>query len=75
MDDINSIIPADPKKTFDIRKIIARIADGSRFQEFKPLYSPSIVTGFMELYGIQVGIVANNGVLYSESALKVCAIF
>lgn len=70
MDDINSIIPADPKKTFDVRKIIARIADGSRFQEFKPLYSPTIVTGFMELYGMQVGIVANNGVLYSESALK-----
>jgi 3-methylcrotonyl-CoA carboxylase beta subunit len=70
MDDINSIIPTDAKKTFDVRKIIARIADGSRFQEFKPLYSPTIVTGFMELYGMQVGIVANNGVLYSESALK-----
>lgn len=70
MDDIDAIIPADPKKSFDIRKIIARIADGSRFQEFKPLYGSTIVTGFMNLYGQQVGVIANNGVLYSECALK-----
>lgn len=70
MDDINSVIPSDPKKNFDVRKIIARIADGSRFQEFKAQYGTTMVTGFMDLYGMQVGIVANNGILYSESALK-----
>jgi hypothetical protein len=52
-------------------QIIARIGDGSRFHEFKPLYAPTIVTGFVKLYGMQVGVVANNGILYSESALKV----
>jgi 3-methylcrotonyl-CoA carboxylase beta subunit len=70
MDDINSVIPSDSKKNFDIRKIIARIADGSRFQEFKSHYGTTMVTGFMNLYGMQVGVVANNGILYSESALK-----
>jgi len=70
IEDMTAIIPADSKKAFDIRKIIARIADGSRFHEFKPLYAPTIVTGFMQLYGMQVGVVANNGILYSESALK-----
>ena len=53
-------------------KIIARIGDGSRFHEFKQLYAPSIVTGFTSIYGVQVGVIANNGILYSESALKVC---
>jgi hypothetical protein len=52
-------------------QIIARIGDGSRFHEFKQLYAPTIVTGFTNLYGMQIGIVANNGILYSESALKV----
>lgn len=52
-------------------QIIARIADGSQFHEFKELYGTTIVTGFMKLYGMQIGIVANNGVLHSESALKV----
>jgi hypothetical protein len=52
-------------------QIIARIGDGSRFHEFKQLYAPSIVTGFTSIYGVQVGVVANNGILYSESALKV----
>ncbi|RMF25767.1 MAG: methylcrotonoyl-CoA carboxylase, partial [Deltaproteobacteria bacterium] len=51
-------------------EVIARIVDGSRFSEFKPLYGPTIVTGFARLFGIPVGIVANNGVLFSESALK-----
>lgn len=55
MSNIGSIVPADPKKPFDIRKIIARIADGSRFHEFKEYYSPSIVTGFLKLYGMQIG--------------------
>lgn len=70
VDDIHAVIPSDPKKGFDVRKIIARIADGSRFHEFKPLYGSTIVTGFMKLYGRQVGVVANNGILYSESSLK-----
>ena len=52
-------------------QVIARIGDGSRFHEFKQLYAPTIVTGFTQLYGMQIGIVANNGILYSESALKV----
>jgi len=68
--EMGCIIPADPRKPFDIRKIIARIGDGSRFHEFKQLYAPSIVTGFTSIYGVQVGVVANNGILYSESALK-----
>lgn len=67
---MTGIIPADSKKSFDVRKIIARIADGSRFHEFKPLYAPTLVTGFMKLYGQQIGVVANNGILYSESSLK-----
>ena len=74
VDEMGAIIPADTKKPFDVRKIIARIADGSRFHEFKKLYAPTIVTGFMQLYGMQVGIVANNGILYSESSLKVIII-
>mmetsp|Transcript_25386 Transcript_25386/g.42531 ORF Transcript_25386/g.42531 Transcript_25386/m.42531 type:complete len:312 (-) Transcript_25386:372-1307(-) len=69
-DELGAVIPADPKKPFDIRKIIARIGDGSRFHEFKQMYAPTIVTGFTKLYGQQIGIVANNGILYSESALK-----
>eukprot|EP01038_Epipyxis_sp_PR26KG_P008258 gene8258-11175_t len=70
VEEMKAIIPVDSKKSFDVRKIIARIADGSRFHEFKALYAPTIVTGFMELYGMQVGVVANNGILYSESSLK-----
>jgi 3-methylcrotonyl-CoA carboxylase beta subunit len=54
-----------------VLQVIARIGDGSRFHEFKQQYAPTIVTGFTNLYGMQVGIVANNGILYSESALKV----
>lgn len=69
-DDMASIIPADTKKTFDVRKVISRILDGSRFHEFKPLYGSTIVTGFGRLYNMPVGIVANNGILFSESALK-----
>jgi len=69
-DDIGGIIPLDSKKPFDIRKILARIVDGSVFHEFKPQYGTTLVTGFARFYGIQVGIVANNGILFSESALK-----
>lgn len=69
-DDMGSVVPLDPKQPFDVRKVIARVVDGSRFHEFKARYGTTIVTGFGHLYGNQVGIVANNGVLFSESALK-----
>jgi 3-methylcrotonyl-CoA carboxylase beta subunit len=68
--ELRGIIPFDPRKSFDIRSIIARIVDGSRFDEFKALYGTTLVTGFASIYGIPVGIVANNGILFSESALK-----
>ncbi|MDH3662379.1 MAG: methylcrotonoyl-CoA carboxylase [Alphaproteobacteria bacterium] len=64
------IIPADVKTPYDIREVIARIVDGSRFDEFKARYGPTLVTGFAYVHGIPVGIIANNGVLFSESALK-----
>jgi len=64
------ILPVDPKKPFDVRLILARILDGSRFHEFKANYGSTIVTGFGEMYGQKVGIIANNGILFSESALK-----
>jgi len=57
-------------KTYDIREIIARLVDGSRFDEFKEKFGESIVTGFARLYGYPVGIIANNGVLFAESAQK-----
>ncbi|CAE7366657.1 Mccc2 [Symbiodinium microadriaticum] len=69
-EDMGGIIPKDSKKPFDIRKILARIVDGSAFHEFKPLYGSTLVTGFAKLYGMQIGIVANNGILFSESSLK-----
>jgi 3-methylcrotonyl-CoA carboxylase beta subunit len=68
--DLYGIIPADARTPFDIREVIARIVDGSRLQEFKPLYGQTLVTGFAHIHGYAVGIVANNGVLFSESALK-----
>jgi 3-methylcrotonyl-CoA carboxylase beta subunit len=68
--ELGGCIPADPRKPFDIRSIIARLVDGSRFDEFKPLYGNTLVTGFARLYGYPLGIVANNGILFSESALK-----
>jgi 3-methylcrotonyl-CoA carboxylase beta subunit len=58
------------RKPYDVREVIARIVDGSRFDEFKRRYAPTIVTGFARLHGFLIGIVANNGVLFSESALK-----
>eukprot|EP00002_Diphylleia_rotans_P038881 TRINITY_DN889_c0_g1_i1.p1 TRINITY_DN889_c0_g1~~TRINITY_DN889_c0_g1_i1.p1 ORF type:complete len:570 (-),score=140.89 TRINITY_DN889_c0_g1_i1:441-2150(-) len=69
-DELRGIIPTDLKKPFDIRQIIARIVDGSRFNEFKEMYGTTLVTGFARLYGYPIGIVANNGILFSESALK-----
>lgn len=68
--DINGIIPADPRKPYDVREIIARLVDGSVFDEFKKLYGTTLVCGFAHLWGYPVGIVANNGILFSESALK-----
>ena len=69
-DSIYGIIPADSKKPYDVREVIARIVDGSEFDEFKKLYGTTLVTGFAHIHGHPVGIVANNGVLFSESALK-----
>jgi len=68
--DIYGIVSADFRKTYDVHEIIARLTDGSRFDEFKARYAPTIVTGFARLHGFLVGIIANNGVLFSESALK-----
>eukprot|EP01103_Thecamoeba_quadrilineata_P002969 TRINITY_DN12809_c0_g1_i1.p1 TRINITY_DN12809_c0_g1~~TRINITY_DN12809_c0_g1_i1.p1 ORF type:complete len:562 (+),score=105.41 TRINITY_DN12809_c0_g1_i1:153-1688(+) len=69
-EELGGIIPVDKRKNFDVRKIIARIVDGSRFDEFKAKYGTTLVTGFATLYGHQIGIVANNGILFSESAVK-----
>ena len=69
-DEIYGIVNADVRKAYDVREVIARLVDGSRFDEFKQRYAPTIVTGFARLQGFLVGIVANNGVLFSESALK-----
>jgi 3-methylcrotonyl-CoA carboxylase beta subunit len=64
------VVPADPRTPYDVREVIARITDGSRFAEFKAEYGPTLVTGFARIYGHPVGIVANNGILFSESAMK-----
>ena len=63
-------MPSDVRKGYDVREVIARVVDGSRFDEFKERYAPTLVTGFARIHGMLVGIVANNGVLFSESALK-----
>jgi acetyl-CoA carboxylase carboxyltransferase component len=69
-EEIYGIVPKDLKKPFDSREIIARIVDGSRFHEFKERYGTTLITGYARLMGYPVGIVANNGVLFSESAQK-----
>ena len=69
-EEMYGIVSKDPRKPFDIKEIIARIVDGSEFHEFKAHYSPTIVTGFAKIWGYKVGIVANNGILFGESALK-----
>jgi acetyl-CoA carboxylase carboxyltransferase component len=69
-EELYGILPIDLKKPVDSREIIARIVDGSRFQEFKARYAPTIVTGFARILGLPIGIIANNGVLFSETALK-----
>ena len=68
--ELYGIIPTDLRKSYDVREIIARLVDGSRFDEFKARYGSTLVTGFARLHGYLVGIIANNGVLFSESALK-----
>src|SRR6187455_1792528 len=68
--EIYGIVNADVRKPYDVREVIARLVDGSRFDEFKQRYATTLVTGFARLHGFLVGIVANNGVLFSESALK-----
>jgi 3-methylcrotonyl-CoA carboxylase beta subunit/propionyl-CoA carboxylase len=68
--EIYGIVNADARKPYDVREIIARLVDGSRFDEFKERYGSTLVTGFARLHGFLVGILANNGVLFSESALK-----
>src|SRR5207302_115009 len=68
--ELYGIVNADIRKPYDVREIIARIVDGSRFDEFKARYADTLVTGFARLHGFLVGIIANNGVLFSESALK-----
>lgn len=69
-EELLAIIPADPKQPFDIRELIIRIVDDSRFLEFKPLWGPTLITGWAEIYGYPVGIIGNNGVLFSEAANK-----
>ncbi|HEY6632804.1 MAG TPA: carboxyl transferase domain-containing protein [Rhizobiaceae bacterium] len=69
-DDIYGIVPEDTRKPYDVREIIARIVDGSELDEFKQNYGATLVTGFAHLMGMPVGVIANNGVLFSESALK-----
>ena len=68
--EMGGIVPADPRQPYEVREIIARIVDGSRFDEFKALYGATLVTGFARLFGHPVGVNANNGILFSESALK-----
>jgi len=67
---LDGVIPADLREPYDVREVIARIVDASEFDEFKPLYGPTLVCGFARIWGYRVGIVANNGVLFSESAQK-----
>ncbi|NKF22143.1 carboxyl transferase domain-containing protein [Solimonas marina] len=69
-DELYGVIPADTRKPYDVREVIARIVDGSRLDEFKSRYGTTLVTGFAHVHGYPVGIVANNGILFSESAQK-----
>ena len=69
-DEILDIVPSDLRTPYDIREVIARVVDGSEFDEFKARYGTTLVTGFAHIEGIKIGIIANNGVLFSESAVK-----
>ena len=68
--ELYGIVPADRRRPYDVREVIARVVDGSEFDEFKRLYGTTVVTGFAHIWGYPVGIVANNGILFSESAQK-----
>ena len=68
--ELDGIVSADLKKQYDVREVIARLVDGSEFDEFKALYGTTLVTGFAHIHGIPVGILGNNGILFSESARK-----
>jgi 3-methylcrotonyl-CoA carboxylase beta subunit len=70
VEDIYGVIPTDTKKPYDVREVIARIVDGSDFDEFKALFGETLVCGFARIHGYPVGIVANNGILFSEAAVK-----
>jgi len=70
VEDIYGVIPADSKQPFDVREVIARVVDGSEFDEFKALFGETLVCGFARIHGYPVGIVANNGILFGESAVK-----
>jgi acetyl-CoA carboxylase carboxyltransferase component len=70
VEELYGILPRDPRKGYDVREVIARLVDGSRLHEFKALYGATLVTGFARIHGYPVAILANNGVLFSESALK-----
>ena len=69
-EELLGIVPADTRTPYDVREVIARVVDGSRFDEFKARYGTTLVTGFAHIHGIPVGVIASNGVLFSESALK-----
>jgi 3-methylcrotonyl-CoA carboxylase beta subunit len=69
-EEIYGIVPQDLRKPYDVREVIARIVDGSELDEFKQLYGTTVVTGFARIWGYPVGIIANNGILFSESSLK-----
>lgn len=69
-DELNGIVPTDSRHPYDCREIIARLVDGSKFHEFKKRYGETLVTGFAKIHGYQVGILGNNGVLFSDSAVK-----
>jgi 3-methylcrotonyl-CoA carboxylase beta subunit len=68
--ELHGVVPADIRKPYDVREVIARLVDASEFDEFKQLYGPTLVTGFANIWGYPAGILANNGILFSESALK-----
>ncbi|MCB1680193.1 MAG: methylcrotonoyl-CoA carboxylase [Halioglobus sp.] len=69
-EDVYGVIPADAKRPYDVREVIARVVDGSEFDEFKALYGTTLVCGFARIHGYPVGLVANNGILFGESAVK-----
>ena len=68
-EEIYGIVPTDVRQPFDVREVIARVVDASEFSEFKRLFGTSLVCGFAHIHGYPIGIVANNGILFSESAL------